>query len=292
MVTQNFLQGVWHELRELWRGSNDPISTWGIWLYLLLVALADPSVVFFVIAAAQAENVVVPLGWSSGMEFSSTSCLPLASSYLSTSASTKAQNVQNVRDTCPAVAVAISSLRGFGRTEFSESEKPGNTSYTSSIQQFFLQIFTVCVVFFFLNRAWITQPRTPSWAPASAVASQKRVIAARFGHGHFFPPTLWLEPADSGVTLRSSNYPFLRLFGYSISSRFQYFVGEYWNLYGTVRLQVFPMFSVPSMYQCLTVTTGLGRWWMLQALHTWEGCRYRQQSPRTNLAHLAARKVP
>lgn len=133
MVTQNFLQGVWHELRELWRGSNDPISTWGIWLYLLLVALADPSVVFFVIAAAQAENVVVPLGWSSGMEFSSTSCLPLASSYLSTSASTKAQNVQNVRDTCPAVAVAISSLRGFGRTEFSESEKPG--THTSSIQK-------------------------------------------------------------------------------------------------------------------------------------------------------------
>ena len=223
MVTQNFLQGVWHELRELWRGSNDPISTWGIWLYLLLVALADPSVVFFVIAAAQAENVVVPLvplGWSSGMEFSSTSCLPLASSYLSTSASTKAQNVQNVRDTCPAVAVAISSLRGFGRTEFSESEKPGNTSYTSSNPTILSSDLHSLRSFLFFYRAWITQPRTPSWAPASAVASQKRVIAARFGHGHFFPPTLWLEPADSGVTLRSSNYPFLRLFGYSISSRF------------------------------------------------------------------------
>ena len=125
---------------------------WLLWQILQLC--------FFVIAAAQAENVVVPLGWSSGMEFSSTSCLPLASSYLSTSASTKAQNVQNVRDTCPAVAVAISSLRGFGRTEFSESEKPGNTSYTSSIQQFFLQIFAVCVVFFFF-----TGLESPSLAP-------------------------------------------------------------------------------------------------------------------------------
>ena len=67
------------------------------------------------------------------MEFSSTSCLPLASWYLSTSASTKAQNVQNVRDTCPAVAVAISSLRGFGRTECSESKKPETISYTYKI---------------------------------------------------------------------------------------------------------------------------------------------------------------
>ena len=194
MVTQNFLQGVWHELRELWRGSNDPISTWGIWLYLLLVALADPSVVFFVIAAAQAENVVVPLvplGWSSGMEFSSTSCLPLASSYLSTSASTKAQNVQNVRDTCPAVAVAISSLRGFGRTEFSESEKPGNTSYTSSIQQFCLQIFTVCVVFFFF-----TGLESPSLAPLLEHPPQRWPRKSEWSQPALVTATFFRQPCD------------------------------------------------------------------------------------------------